>query len=137
MTDLEKTSLFIDCNKCLEEYMMKLELEGKAPRFWLLDRFWRMKRLYEAGPFLMKFIGLERSERIEMFGINTSFAIASLIFWILYIVAGSMPIFSTIILGLILSWSIISILASFVTIDYELTTNQLALAEELKTRKFM
>ena len=132
MTDLEKTSLFIDCNKCLEEYMVKLELEGKSPRFWLLDRFWRMKRLYEAGPCLMKFIGLERSKRFETFSINVSFAIISLFFWIVYIVAGNTSIFSTIILGLILSWSIISILASFVTIDYELTTTQLILAEDLK-----
>ena len=132
MSDLEKALLFIDCNKCLEEYMLKLELEGKAPRFWLLDRFWRMKRLYEAGPRLMKLIGLERSERVETFAFNVSFAIITLFFWIVYIVAGSTSIFSTIILGIISTWSIISILASFVTVDYELTTTQLILAEDLK-----
>ena len=137
MTDLEKALLFIDCNKCLEEYMVKFELEGKSPRFWLLDRFWRMKRLYEAGPCLMKLIGLKRSERVKTFAFNVSFAITILSFWIVYIVAGNTSIFSTIILGFISAWSIISILASFVTVDYELTTNQLALAEELKTRKFM
>ena len=80
MTDLEKALLFIDCNKCLEEYMLKLELEGKSPRFWLLDRFWRMKRLYEAGPCLMKLIGLKRSERVETFAFNVSFAIITLFF---------------------------------------------------------
>lgn len=112
--------------------MMKLELEGKAPRFWLLDRFWRMKRLYEAGQRLMKLIGLKRSERVKMFAINVSFAITTLFSWIVYIVAGNTSIFSTIILGFILAWSIISILASFVTIDYEMTTTQLILAEDLK-----
>lgn len=132
MSDLEKALLFIDCNKCLEEYMLKLELEGKSPRFWMLDRFWRMKRLYEAGPCLMKLIGLKRSERVETFAINVSFAITILFSWIVYIVARNMSIFSTIILGFISVWSIISILASFITIDYELTTTQLILAEDLK-----
>ena len=130
MSDREKALLFIDCNKCLEEYMVKLELEGKSPRFWLLDRFWRMKRLYEAGLRLMKLIGLKRSERVKTFAINVSFAITTLFSWIVYIVAGNTSIFSTIILGLILSWSIISILASFVTIDYEMT--KLILAEDLE-----
>lgn len=132
MSDLEKALLFIDCNKCLEEYMLKLELEGKSPRFWTLDRFWRMKRLYEAGPCLMKLIGLKRSERVETFAINVSFAITILFSWIVYIVARNTSIFSTIILGFISVWSIISILASFITIDYELTTTQLILAEDLK-----
>lgn len=132
MTDLERALRFIDCNKCLEEYMVRLELEGKAPRFWLLDRFWRMKRLYEAGPRLMKLIGLKRSERFKTFAINVSFAITTLFSWIVYIVAGNTSIFSTIILGFILAWSIISILASFITIDYEMTTTQLILAEDLK-----
>ena len=132
MSDLEKALLFIDCNKCLEEYMLKLELEGKSPRFWMLDRFWRMKRLYEAGLCLMKLIGLKRSERVETFAINVSFAITILFSWIVYIVVGNTSIFSTIILGFISVWSIISILASFITIDYELTTTQLILAEDLK-----
>lgn len=132
MTDLERALRFIDCNKCLEEYMVKLELEGKTPRFWLLDRFWRMKRLYEAGPRLMKLIGLKRSERVKTFAINVSFAITTLFSWIVYIVAGNTSIFSTIILGFVLVWSNISILASFVTIDYEMTTTQLILAEDLK-----
>ena len=132
MSDLEKALLFIDCNKCLEEYMLKLELEGKSPRFWMLDRFWRMKRLYEAGLCLMKLIGLKRSERVETFAINVSFAITILFSWIVYIVARNTSIFSTIILGFISVWSIISILASFITIDYELTTTQLILAEDLK-----
>ena len=132
MTDLERALRFIDCNKCLEEYMVRLELEGKSPKFWLFDRFWRMKRLYEAGPCLMKLIGLKRSERVETFSINVSFAIITLFSWIVYIVAGNTSIFSTIILGFISAWSIISILASFVTIDYELTTTQLILAEDLK-----
>lgn len=132
MSDLEKALLFIDCNKCLEEYMLKLELECKSPRFWMLDRFWRMKRLYEAGPCLMKLIGLKRSERVETFAINVSFAITILFSWIVYIVARNTSIFSTIILGFISVWSIISILASFITIDYELTTTQLILAEDLK-----
>ena len=132
MSDLEKALLFIDCNKCLEEYMLKLELEGIPPRFWMLDRFWRMKRLYEAGPCLMKLIGLKRSERVETFAINVSFAITILFSWIVYIVARNTSIFSTIILGFISVWSIISILASFITIDYELTTTQLILAEDLK-----
>ena len=132
MTDLERALRFVDCNKCLEEYMVRLELEGKAPKFWLFDRFWRMKRLYEAGPCLMKLIGLKRSERVKTFAINVSFAITTLFSWIVYIVAGNTPIFSTIILGFISAWSIISILASFVTIDYEITTTQLILAEDLK-----
>lgn len=96
MTDLEKTSLFIDCNKCLEEYMMKLELEDKAPRFWLLDRFWRMKHLYEARPCLLKLINLIGSKSFKGVMITILFGVGSPILLFAHIMFRNMPIFSTI-----------------------------------------
>jgi len=63
MDDREKAELFIKCGKNLETYMMKLDLEGKAPKLWLLDRYWRMKNLYEAKPFLMRMIQRAKSSK--------------------------------------------------------------------------
>lgn len=135
MTDLEKTSLFIDCNKCLEEYMMKLELEGKAPRFWLLDKFWRMKRLYEARPYLLKLINLIGSKSFKGLMITILFGVGSPILLFAHIMFRNMPIFSTITLVLSLSLSVASILASFIVTDYELVSTQIALAENWKDMK--
>lgn len=135
MTDIEKTSLFIDCDKCLEQYMMKLDLEGKAPRFWLFDRFWRMKRLYEAKPCLMKLINLARSKSFKQLMISILFGVGSPILFFVYIMFRSMPIFSTIALVLSLSFLVISMLLSFVVTDYEVTSTQLALAENWKNMK--
>lgn len=67
MDEIDKSELFIKCGKDLETYMMKLDLEGKAPKFWLFDRYWRMKHLYEARPFLMKLINQEKAKSSKKF----------------------------------------------------------------------
>ncbi len=136
MTEIEKTSLFIDCDKCLEQYMMKLDLEGKAPRFWLLDKFWRMKHLYEARPCLMKLINLARfkSSKYLWFAIFPV-AISSVLLFAYNIFNKDMPIFSTILLFLSLTLSITSMLVSFVVTDYEVTSTQLVMTEDRKNLK--
>lgn len=116
--------------------MMKLDLEGKAPRFWLFDGFWRMKHLYEARPCLMKLINLARSKSPKYLLFTISLIGVGLILLIAYeMFCKDMPIFSAILLFLSLTLSITSMLMSFVVTDYEVISTQIVMTEDWKNLK--